>query len=87
MIQVNGVVKIGQVWEDCDRRTRGKNPRRVEIVEISPDGARVKAKSSAGPTTWIKASRLKPGSTGYKLVKDVEIVTGIGAQAPPSPAQ
>lgn len=64
MIQVNGVVKIGQVWEDCDRRTRGKSPRRIEVVEVGPDGQRVRVKSNKGPTTWIKASRLKPGSPG-----------------------
>jgi hypothetical protein len=87
MIQVNGVmVKIGQVWEDCDRRTRGKNPRLLTVVAIETDGQMVKVKSSRGPTTWIKASRLKPGSTGYKLVKDVEPVA-TGLSSGPAPTQ
>ena len=78
MIEVKGVVvKVGQVWEDCDPRVK----RTLEIVEIdvsSPEGgARVRVRSSRGAMSWIKASRLKPGSKGYKLVKD--------AETPPAP--
>lgn len=76
------IVRAGQVWQDRDRRSQN-DPRFIEIVEVSADGLRVRGKSSKGPTTWIKAARFKPKN--YKLVKDVEIATGVGTVPPSTP--
>jgi len=73
-------VKVGQVWRDCDKRYQptGKlMPRFIRVVRISQAGlfAFVKRCSADGLTitdreTRINISRMKPGATGYELVKE-----------------
>jgi hypothetical protein len=59
-------VEVGQVWEDCDRRACGRRLR-VEAVfeDLEQVGCRVER---TGKLTTISISRMKPGSTGYRLV-------------------
>lgn len=57
-------VKVGQVWEDCDRRMHG---RRVEVLEVDATHALVKV-ATTGRRTRIRLDRFKPVSTGYRLV-------------------
>jgi hypothetical protein len=59
-------VKVGQVWEDMDWRIKG---RRLRVYSVGDDYARVE-NVETGKRTRIKVKRLKPGSTGYRLVED-----------------
>ncbi len=71
-------VKIGQVWQDCDKRFPD---RRIKVHSFitdangAPTHARLLTQDargpggwSVGPTTKISIRRMKPGSTGYRLV-------------------
>ena len=65
-------VKVGQVWEDWDIRTRVSGPRRrIKIMEIKDGRATVQHPSGTGTKTKIRVDRFKPTTTGYKLVEDV----------------
>lgn len=60
-------VKVGQVWADNDKRSRG---RRVTVLEVGDEKALV----TTGVTkTWIRLTRFRPNSTGYRLVSDVGV--------------
>lgn len=63
-------VKVGQVWKDCDYRSHG---RRIRIVAIEGDRAVMavlKGDEETGRRVKIRINRLKPCSTGYRLVED-----------------
>ena len=65
-------VKVGQVWEDWDIRHReSPGRRRIKILEIKDGKAIVQHPSGQGTKTRIRLDRLKPTSTGYKLIEDV----------------
>ncbi len=75
-----GSVRPGQVWQDNDSRAVGQYLRCVQVLAVDeatvtvtairtkefPSGARV----GVGKTRKIRLSRMKPTSTGYRLVKD-----------------
>jgi uncharacterized protein DUF6354 len=66
-------VKVGQVWEDTDPR---RDPwRRLRVVEIRDTPTQYAVCDVLGRepkrTTTIRLDRFRPGSTGYRLVKDV----------------
>lgn len=59
-------VKVGQTWQDNDKR----GPRRVgRIVSIDDTHARV---DWGVNVTRVKLTRFKPTSTGYLLIQDVK---------------
>jgi hypothetical protein len=65
-------VKVGQIWQGMDKRC--KTPRLLEIMKIDAQGyAKCSVHNRKGrlARTWVRVGRFKPGSTGYKLVKDV----------------
>ncbi len=73
----NPDVRVGQVWQDCDRRGYGRKLRVETIdgthatcveVHITPQGAVVL--STPVRRTRIKISRFRPTSTGYRLIRD-----------------
>lgn len=64
-------VKVGQVWEDWDIRTRDSGPRRrLKILEIKDGRATVQHPSGNGSKTKIRLDRFRPTATGYKLVSE-----------------
>ena len=62
-------VKVGQVWEDCDRRFA---KRRVKVVTLTRTHAVVVriAPTRSDTRTKIRLDRFRPTSTGYRLVPD-----------------
>ena len=60
-------VKVGQVWQDNDARSGGRQGRVLEVTETH---ARVEWYS--GTSTKVRLDRFKPTSTGYRLIKDVK---------------
>ena len=60
-------VKVGQVWADNDKRSRG---RRVTVLEVGDEKALV---TTGFKKTWIRLTRFRPNSTGYRLVSDVGV--------------
>lgn len=69
-------VKIGQIWREWDTRYRFKNDeiaRKFEVIEMTTkntEPAAVCRDLTTGKKVIIKTRRLKPTSTGYKLLKD-----------------
>lgn len=61
------VVRPGQVWEDLDKRMKG---RRVTVVDIK--GGKAIVRDSIGRTTRLSISRMHSHSTGFKLVSSKE---------------
>lgn len=62
-------VKPGQVWEDNDKRSRG---RQVSVTSVTDDRRWVYLRNlRTGKTTCVAYDRMRPTSTGYKLVQDV----------------
>jgi len=60
-------VEVGQVWEDNDPRYEVK--RTLTVMAI--DGDYVECLNSpSGRVTKIKIKRLRPNSTGYRLIKE-----------------
>lgn len=68
-------VKVGQVWEDCDKRAKGRT---LRIDSISDDGQYAQctvltgtnSKSSRNghvPKTRVSIRRFRPTATGYRL--------------------
>ena len=88
-------VRVGQIWKDWDVRYRDEQPgRRLRIDAIvgqfafctivsDSDCARVLGRSRIGRTARISLSRLKPTSTGYKLIDVCE--TNVRATSPSVP--
>ncbi|OHE87257.1 MAG: hypothetical protein A2579_12370 [Lysobacterales bacterium RIFOXYD1_FULL_69_11] len=58
------LVKVGQVWDDMDPRSKGRS---LEILEIFHADRIAFVKTSAGVKTRIKIDRLHPNATGYRL--------------------
>lgn len=64
-------VKVGQIWEDWDSRSRDSGYRRkIQILEIVDGKAIVQHPSGHGSKTKIRLDRFRPTSTGYKLVSE-----------------
>lgn len=71
-------VEVGQVWESCDKRDIYK--RRLEILEILRDPEKgdrvlvqgVSAAGRCGRKAKVLVERLRPTSTGYRLIKTPE---------------
>lgn len=62
------VVKVGQIWGDCDWRSKG---RLVQVMQV--DGDRVVVRNTAtGHQTLVALKRFRPTSTGYRLMEDVK---------------
>jgi hypothetical protein len=56
---------VGDVWEDCDKRTNG---RRCRVVSID-DGKATMQHICGFPTTRVSVRRMYPHSTGWRLVE------------------
>ncbi len=73
-------VRIGQIWEDCDKRAGGRRLRIIEISTRSPGEDRVTAEviqerrngeviaPQKRRRTQIATRRFRPNSTGYRLI-------------------
>jgi hypothetical protein len=63
------VVRVGQVWEDNDKRTRGRTLRVVRV-----EGRRVVCDvflyGGFSRQTNISIERFRPTSTGYRLLHE-----------------
>jgi hypothetical protein len=60
-------VKPGQVWEDCDKRMNG---RRIKVEKIDDKYAYCHRVAFGGWKVRILLSRMRPNSTGFKLVEN-----------------
>lgn len=58
-------VRIGDVWEDCDRRHW---PRRIRVVRLTPKRNALCENVDTGRSTVIAVARFTPKRTGYRLV-------------------
>ncbi len=71
-------VRVGQVWADNDKRSRGRHLKVIDISRrMGTDRAEVQQCDQRGRiigsrTTFIRLDRFRPTSTGYRLVRDVE---------------
>jgi hypothetical protein len=66
-------VRVGQVWADLDKRSKG---RRIRVLEVGQYHATVRD-ADAVPGAWpparktrIRLDRFRPTSTGYRLVSE-----------------
>lgn len=71
------VVKVGQVWSDNDKRSKGRRVKILEVHTEMADGrpfanpyAIVQHPLGWGRKTTIRLDRFRPNSTGYTLVDD-----------------
>lgn len=78
-------VRVGQVWQDNDKRSYGRKLRVVEIdkthatVELVTQRGRAWSglapgeppRVQSGRRTRIRLDRFRPTSTGYRLIQDV----------------
>lgn len=62
-------VRVGQVWEDIDKRGYG---RQVHVVSVGDTHATVEDTVGKPRRTRVRLDRFRPTSTGYRLVLDVE---------------
>jgi hypothetical protein len=80
--------KLGDIWQDCDKRM---GHRRCRVVAIN--GSKAQLQNVAGPvpatwvslrrakwvsisrTTWVSIRRMYPHSTGWRLVERSREVT------------
>lgn len=79
----NADVKVGQLWQDNDKRNRAPRFVRVtsirEVVdpfkhhtyEVATCEAWYDEAGSKSRTVQIRADRFKPTTTGYRLIEDV----------------
>ena len=74
------LVLVGTVWKDCDERS-GRE-RWLTVLDIDPttrkatcrvDSRLIGLRTSLvrGNATKVRLDRFRPGSTGYRLVKEV----------------
>jgi len=64
-------VKVGQVWEDWDSRSRAAGLRRkLKVLEIVDGKALVQHPSGQGNKTRIRLDRFRPTANGYKLISE-----------------
>ena len=68
-ITSSAVVKVGQIWQDCDRRMHGRKLRVVKIEGTHAYCANA-AELSDRIRTKIRLDRFKKGSTGFVLVQE-----------------
>lgn len=63
----NGVaVRVGQVWEDCDKRMDG---RRCRVIVIDGDKVLMeRIHDTIKSRSKVSVSRMHPGTTGWKLI-------------------
>lgn len=59
-------VKVGQIWEDCDKRMAG---RRLKVVRIEDGYAICSVNLSSTRVTSIRLDRMRPTATGFRLVQ------------------
>ncbi len=71
------VPKIGQIWADNDPRSKGRtirivsvNERFVQAETLTPAKGYI-SETSTGRITRIRVDRLRPSTTGYRLMQDV----------------
>lgn len=70
-------VRPGQVWADCDSRNRGRTLL-VLLVDEAGEHATCEVltdapyRNSAGKRRVIRVSRMRPSSTGYRLLREGE---------------
>lgn len=63
--------RLRQIWADVDPRMDGRRFELVEITDTHAVGAILRSDSShSSRRTRIRLDRLKPGPTGYRLVRD-----------------
>jgi hypothetical protein len=67
-------VRVGQVWADNDKRSAGRHVK-VVAIEVTLKQAVVRPCTPGGQLTGarvtrIRLARLRPTSTGYRLVSD-----------------
>jgi hypothetical protein len=70
-------VKVGQIWADNDKRSRGRKVKVLEVHTEMADGtpfknpyAIVQPPFGNGRKTTIRLDRFRPNATGYTLVSD-----------------
>lgn len=61
-------VKIGQRWKDNDKRVFN---RIGTVIEIGHTSQTCRIRWDGGKVSRISLKRMKPTSTGYRLVEDV----------------
>lgn len=67
---MNGV-RVGQLWADNDRRESHVNRRqRLRVVKVVDDYARLRDEET-GHEGQVLLRRMRPTSTGYRLVEDL----------------
>jgi len=70
-------VSVGQIWEDYDSRYRMfDNRRRLRVLKTNARRTLVEDVNGSrqGRQTWILTRRLRPTSTGYRLISDSRAV-------------
>lgn len=72
-------VRVGQIWQDCDRRSPGRYLRVIDLdagravvrqIAYNPVD-RIAAELPGCRPTRIRLDRFRPTATGYRLVEDV----------------
>jgi len=65
-------VRVGQIWADNDKRSRGRKVRVVEVGETHATVEEVVTGWTGRPPrrTRIRLDRFRPTSTGYRLVSE-----------------
>lgn len=75
-------VRIGDVWQDLDSRYRNAPPdlaRRVRVIAVGDEMVKLENEHTH-KITYVKRSRMRPSSTGYKLVERAEAPEPVAAQ-------
>lgn len=71
-------VKVGQLWQDNDKRNRAL--RFVRVTAVDETHARCEAwyeeAGSTARTVRIRLDRFRPTSTGYRLIEDTPAEPG-----------
>jgi hypothetical protein len=62
-------VRVGQIWQDCDKRFPDRH---VRVVRIEGDYAFVVHAYSPSRETRIRLDRMRPTSTGFRLLAGEE---------------
>lgn len=58
-------VRVGDIWQDCDKRMNG---RRCRVIAIE-NGKATMQHVCGFPTTKVSLRRMYPHSTGWRLVE------------------
>lgn len=75
-------VRVGQIWEDMDPRSVGKRYRQLKVKEFFSKGEKLIRYARlvdvrTGRETAVRASRMRPGRSGYKLLYDPDESGGV----------